>query len=288
MCTSVHVCVSVCTVCARVSVSVVHGVHSVRNVVGPDGGFQRVFCEVCAHLQNVSDSVAELDAPREQVDGSEICARVRKKQLRTGFQPGEQKRNRRQIRELFPSGAVRGRIWPDLAKSGAPAAILINAYSGDFCHPVLSNALAQEPLVYHSGTRELFSGHFRTFSEISTFSRFSRFSSNLTKSVQICKFMFLHVRAYLQKRFHVRACSQKFLHSSANLQKHVVHKSDKCANVQKCVVHKMRKSAAQIFFQMQKSQICTVHKNTNANFCTCHKFTNAQFTNSQFIFCLHV
>ena len=64
MCTSVHVCVSVCTVCARVSVSVVHGVHSMRNVVGPDGGFQRVFCEVCAHLQNVSDSVAELDAPR--------------------------------------------------------------------------------------------------------------------------------------------------------------------------------------------------------------------------------
>ena len=48
MCTSVHVCVSVCTVCARVSVSVVHGVHGVQNVVGPDGGFQRVFCEVCA------------------------------------------------------------------------------------------------------------------------------------------------------------------------------------------------------------------------------------------------
>ena len=30
----------------------------------------------------------------------------------------------------------------------------------------------------------------------------------------------------------------------------------KSANVQKTVVHKMRKSAAQIFFQMQKSQIC--------------------------------
>ena len=172
VCTSVF---RVCTVCARVSVSVVHGVHSVQNVLSPDGGFQRVFCEVCAHLQNVSDSVAELDAPREQVDGSEICARVRKKQLRTGFQPVEQKRNRRQIRELFPSGAVRGRIWPDLAKSGAPAAILINAYSGDFCHPVLSNALAQEPLVYHSGTRELFSDIFGTFSEISTFSTFWRF-----------------------------------------------------------------------------------------------------------------
>ena len=34
----------------------------------------------------------------------------------------------------------------------------------------------------------------------------------------------------------------------------------KSANVRKTVVHKMRKSAAQIIFQMQKSQICTVHK----------------------------
>ena len=186
MCTSVHVCVSVCTVCARVSVSVVHGVHGVQNVVGPDGGFQRVFCEVCAHLQNVSDSVAELDAPRNPFDDSdELCA-DQEKQLRTGFQPVEQKRNRRQIRELFPSGAVRGRIWPDLAKSGAPAAILINAYSGDFCHPVLSNALAQEPLVYHSGTRELFSGHFRDifgnfdfFAFFSIFVKFDKKCANL-------------------------------------------------------------------------------------------------------------
>ena len=185
VCTVVFRLCTVCTVC--------------RNVVGPDGGFQRVFCEVCAHLQNVSDSVAELDAPREQVDGSEICARVRKKQLRTGFQPVEQKRNRRQIRELFPSGAVRGRIWPDLAKSGAPAAILINAYSGDFCHPVLSNALAQEPLVYHSGTRELFSGHFRTFSEISTFSSFLQKTLKFANSVKNCEKTDLHVRACLQK-----------------------------------------------------------------------------------------
>ena len=72
VCTSVF---RVCTVCARVSVSVVHGVHSVQNVLSPDGGFQRVFCEVCAHLQNVSDSVAELDAPRNPFDDSdELCA----------------------------------------------------------------------------------------------------------------------------------------------------------------------------------------------------------------------
>ena len=269
VCTSVHVCVSVCTVCARVSVSVVHGVHSVQNVLSPDGGFQRVFCEVCAHLQNVSDSVAELDAPREQVDGSEICARVRKKQLRTGFQPVEQKRNRRQIRELFPSGAVRGRIWPDLAKSGAPAAILINAYSGDFCHPVLSNALAQEPLVYHSGTRELFSDIFGTFSEISTFSRFSRFSSNLTKSVQICKFTFLHVRAHSQKHFHrcktFCTCSQNANHNSANVQ---MCKSQMCKCAKMC--------------RAQNAQICSANYFPNAEIAI---RTNSQMHNFVFRLC---
>ena len=124
MCTSVHVCVSVCTVCARVSVSVVHGVHSVQNVVGPDGGFQRVFCEVCAHLQNVSDSVAELDAPRESsltdsdesVRGSGKTAPERISAWGAKASPGAE------IRELFrpegkvatfpgAPGAVRGRIW---------------------------------------------------------------------------------------------------------------------------------------------------------------------------------
>ena len=197
VCTSVF---RVCTVCARVSVSVVHGVHSVQNVVGPDGGFQRVFCEVCAHLQNVSDSVAELDAPRNPFDDSdELCA-DQEKQLRKGFQPGEQKRAlaprsgsfsvRREKWRLFrgrpgPSGGGFG----DLAKSGAPAAILINAYSGDFCHPVLSNALAQEPLVYHSGTRELFSDIFGntsktdgTFSDIfGNFDFFDFFAKTVKK-----------------------------------------------------------------------------------------------------------
>ena len=160
LCTSVHG-----------SVSVVHGVHSVQNVLSPDGGFQRVFCEVCAHLQNVSDSVAELDAPRNPFDDSdELCA-DQEKQLRERISawgakasPGAESGSfsvRREKWRLFrgrpgPSGGGFG----DLAKSGAPAAILINAYSGDFCHPVLSNALAQEPLVYHSGTRELFSDIF--------------------------------------------------------------------------------------------------------------------------------
>ena len=42
-----------------------------------------------------------------------------------------------------------GGEWPG---KGGPAAILINAYSGDFCHPVLWDAVLAEPLVYHSGT----------------------------------------------------------------------------------------------------------------------------------------
>ena len=115
VCTSVF---RVCTVCARVSVSVVHGVHVCRNVVGPDGGFQRVFCEVCAHLQNVSDSVAELDAPREQVDGSEICARVRKNSSGQDFSPGSKSGTGAKSGSFFrpgPSGGGFGRIWPNLA-----------------------------------------------------------------------------------------------------------------------------------------------------------------------------
>ena len=119
VCTSVHVCrFRLCTVCT-----------CVRNVVGPDGGFQRVFCEVCAHLQNVSDSVAELDAPRNPFDDSdELCA-DQEKQLRKGFQPGEQKRALAPNPGAFPSGGksgdfsggARGRpgadlaIWPNLA-----------------------------------------------------------------------------------------------------------------------------------------------------------------------------
>ena len=80
-------------------------------------------------------------------------------------------------RRLLPPGAKSATFWGG-AKIGdfchfgksatfvpggkrGPAAILINAYSGDFCHPVLSNAVAPEPLVYHSGTKCAILGHFR-------------------------------------------------------------------------------------------------------------------------------
>ena len=126
-----------------------------------------------------------------------------------------------------------------------------------------------------SGTRQKPTGHFRTFSEISTFSSFSSKSSNLQISVRKSENKKIYVRACSQKVFTIlhmskKICACKF--TNVQMCKCVKCKS---ANVQKTVVHKMRKSAAQIFFQMQKSQICTVHKNTNATFCACHNFVCA-------------
>ena len=109
VCTVVFRVCTVCTVC--------------RNVVGPDGGFQRVFCEVCAHLQNVSDSVAELDAPRNPFDDSDEFVRGSGKTAPERISAwGSKSEPWRRIRELFrpegkvatfpgAPGAVRGRIW---------------------------------------------------------------------------------------------------------------------------------------------------------------------------------
>ena len=114
-----------------------------------------------------------------------------------------------------------------------------------------------------SGTRQKPTGQNRTFSEISTF---STFSSNLTKCSKTVrkhkKHKFL-VRTCSQKLFLVRACSRKYFVKCANVQNCAEHKSTILQNVRKTVVHKMRKSAAQIIFQMQKSQIrksalCTI------------------------------
>ena len=71
------------------------------------------------------------------------------------------------------------------------------------------------------------------------------------------------------------------IHKLAQVKKHFAHVRNflqmckmqmcKCANVQKCVVHKMRKSAAQIFFQMQKLQFAQKHK------CRFYISENSQF-----------
>ena len=98
---------TVCTVC-RMSLS-------------PDGGFQRVFCEVCAHLQNVSDSVAELDAPRESslTDSDESVRVIRKKTAPERISAWGAKASPGAESGSFfrpgPSGGGFGRIWPNLA-----------------------------------------------------------------------------------------------------------------------------------------------------------------------------
>ena len=128
-----------------------------------------------------------------------------------------------------------------------------------------------------SGTRQKPTGQNRTFSRFSRFSSFLRICRFLWKTMRICEKQEFCLRACSRKIFSLLACSQKLFVKCANAQKLVVHKSDKCANVQKPSVHKMRKSAIQNNFQMQKSQICTVHN-----------FWNAEFTNAQFIFSMCV
>ena len=123
-----------------------------------------------------------------------------------------------------------------------------------------------------SGTRQKPTGQNRTFSEISTFSHFWRFCSNSEILRFTCAQKQFYVFVFVKNNFVCAKLSRKCENANSTNSEMCKWQMCKCANVQKTVVHKMRKSAAQIIFQMQKSQICTVHKNTNANFCTCHNF----------------
>ena len=111
-----------------------------------------------------------------------------------------------------------------------------------------------------------FSDIFGTFSEISTFSSFSSFLSKSENSVKIRQNCFLHVRAHSRKHFTNSHKCKNISRMFAIFCKCDKHKSDKCANVQKCVVHKMRKSAAQIIFQMQKCTNLQMHNFVKCNF----------------------
>ena len=174
-----------------------------------------------------------------------------------------------------PSGGGFG----DLAKSGAPAAILINAYSGDFCHPVLSNALAQEPLVYHSGTRELFSDIFGntsktdgTESDIFVFFVFFDILTKFAQKVKFCskhektKNLFLHMFAKENSQF--CTCRKTFLYKLTNVQ------MCKCVNVQMCKCAKNRRA--------QNAQICSANIFPNAEIAI---RTNLQMHNFVFRLC---
>ena len=165
----------------RFSASVLRSVRTFAECVG-----------LCRRTRRASESVWRLG---RVVRGSGKTAPERISAWGAKASPGAESGSfsvRREKWRLFrgrpgPSGGGFG----DLAKSGAPAAILINAYSGDFCHPVLSNALAQEPLVYHSGTRELFSDIFGNTSktdgtESDIFGNFDFFDI-LTKNAQKLK-----------------------------------------------------------------------------------------------------
>ena len=97
-----------------------------------------------------------------------------------------------------------------------------------------------------------------------------------------------------KKNFYVRACSQNVFSQMRNFLQICKCNSQMCkcanvqmcksANVQKTVVHKMRKSAAQIFFQMQKSQICTVHKFALCNFLSMQIFFVCKIFSVHFLF----
>ena len=274
LCTSVHGCVSV-----------VHGVHVCPECRWPWRRFSasvlrsvRTFAEcvgLCRRTRRASESVWRLG---RVVRASGKTAPERISAGGAKASPGAESGSfsvRREKWRLFrgrpgPSGGGFG----DLAKSGAPAAILINAYSGDFCHPVLSNALAQEPLVYHSGTRELFSdifgntsktdgtefdifGHFRNFRLFRDFEQICKKLSKMQKTE-------FHMCAHFCKTFsQTRACSQNiFLSSqiSANVQ---------MTNVQICKCAKMCRA--------QNAQICSANIFPNAEITNLHKSANAQF-----------
>ena len=284
LCTSVHG-----------SVSVVHGVHSVPECRWPWRRFSasvlrsvRTFAEcvgLCRRTRRASESVWRLG---RVVRGSGKTAPERISAWGAKASPGAESGSfsvRREKWRLFrgrpgPSGGGFG----DLAKSGAPAAILINAYSGDFCHPVLSNALAQEPLVYHSGTRELFSDIFgntsktdgtesdifENFDFFSFFENFVKFDKKCAKhekwkftDVHTCK-NFSHKRAE-HENINSQICKSAKMCRAQIWQMCKCAKNRRAQNAQIC--------SANIFpnAEIANSQICTVHKSANANSRRVHK-----------------
>ena len=166
-------CVGCVGACAGVCGWLVWGVCAGVQVVDPDGGFQGVWRVCVCHS-------CTCDMRDTCTTATEISQESAVQTLRGGREPRRkflEERTRDTRRPRFRRGEIgdfchpgRNRRLSGGAKIGdfchfgksatfvpggkrGPAAILINAYSGDFCHPVLSNAVAPEPLVYHSGTK---------------------------------------------------------------------------------------------------------------------------------------
>ena len=95
--------------------------------------------------------------------------------------------------------------------------------------------------------------------------------------------MFAHIRKNIFTDAKLSAHVRKMQITIPQMCKCANHK---CANVQKCVVHKMRKSAAQIIFQMQKLQFAQIHKCTILFFVCAQILSSAEFFMCKFC-CVH-
>ena len=195
----------------RFSASVLRSVRTFAECVG--------LCRRTRRASGTSRRIGDLCACQEKTAPERISAGGAK--ASPGARSGSFSVRREKWRLFRGRPGPSGGGFGDLAKSGAPAAILINAYSGDFCHPVLSNALAQEPLVYHSGTRELFSDIFGntsktdgTESDIFTFFEIFVFFANLSIFVKnyahLWKTRILSSRMFSKNIFFARMFSKTF------------------------------------------------------------------------------
>ena len=126
-----------------------------------------------------------------------------------------------------------------------------------------------------------FSGHFRKFR---LFDTFCKKTLKFANSVQNAKKHISQMRTLLQNVFtNAHKCKNISRHARKLLHMHKTQ-TRKSANVRKTVVHKMRKSAAQIIFEMQLLHFAQKHKCRFHHFrfsalCTIfllHKFSNAQ------------
>ena len=116
VCTSVF---RVCTVCARVSVSVVHGVHSVQNVVWAlTAVFSECFAK-CAHICRMCRTLSQNSTRLGNKSTDRRSVRVSgKNSSGQDFSPGSKSGTGAKSGSFFrpgPSGGGFGRIWPNLA-----------------------------------------------------------------------------------------------------------------------------------------------------------------------------
>ena len=202
-----------CFGCARCARRVCACVRVHRMLLALTGCFQCCARCVCAHLQNVCTRRNSVQHATDKTTTTEFVVRQQKKLFlsrsvltKKKFRHTErtEKRFSRRTQEKSSDARVctqksgnfahrkSGNFWPFLrrgksatfctGKTGenrqfwAPAGILINAYSGNFCHPRTSNAARGCPVVYHFCARD---GNLVIFGQFSTILKFGQISSFL-------------------------------------------------------------------------------------------------------------